>query len=152
MSNALQELAVELGRDVEQVFYITGHSFMEKDGVHSLIEQKVKPQQVFSVEEYIELTKSARKNEIETCCCDHTFFKDYTELKFSSIRPKSFKVKDIKLIRYCKDGVVKCKTSYTPAASWIQSYAAEREEDFDKLERPQAFDSRLPITSKNIPI
>lgn len=149
MGSALHELAMEMGCDIEQVYYISGHSFMEIDAVHSLIERKVKKPEIFCMDDYVSLMEKARpSNPITVYDCPHSTFKDFTTTKFASIRPKNFNVANIKSIRYSKDGIVKCRVSYAKEADWIELYRAENEEDFKSTERPQAFSGRLPIGAK----
>ena len=148
LSSALHELALQLNRDIVQVFYVKGHSFMEIDSIHSLIERKVKKPELFSVDQYAEQIKKARRDPIKVFRCEHAWFRDYSKTKFPSIRPKNFKVMDIKEIRYAKNGLITCRITFDPKVNWIPLYKAKSKEDFQITERPKSFLARLPIAKQ----
>lgn len=114
IANALAFLAVELQVNITQFFFISGHSFMSVDTVHSLIERRIKSKEITSVEMYIDEIKKARiKQPLQVKMIDHNFVKDYTTpLIVKSIRPGQDLVKDIKAIKYTKTGSMETLTSY----------------------------------------
>lgn len=145
ISNALRFLAKKLQRDIFQVFYIVGHSMMEIDAIHSMIERKKYGHQIFNVEEYVKLAEDARKGrKIETKVCGNDFFKDYKEIMpISSIKPKNHNVNDIVMIKYSKDGTVSCKTSYAEEC-WQVLY--DKDDRIDEYpDRPQLFNEKIKI-------
>lgn len=62
MANALLHFAIKHQVTIEQKYLVKGHTQMECDSVHSLIERKLKGQDIHLASDYIRITKTARKN------------------------------------------------------------------------------------------
>lgn len=148
LSNALLFLAKELNRNITQIFFVPGHSFMAVDTVHSLIERKIKPKEVTSVEVYEKLINESRKGSpLETKRIDHQFVLDYTTpLPIKSIKPETALVRDIRAIKYRIDGKVEIMTSYVKQ-EWkeLRGALAENEEI---PTRSQLRSQPIPLSSK----
>ena len=113
---------------IEQKYTERGHTQMEWDGVHSVIEQSLKTTiqkdatrkerhpAVYVSQHYVE---SARKNPspYEVKYVDFSFFVDYSQVGgYSLIRPGigvgSVTVSDSKVLKYTVDGKIMYKTGY----------------------------------------
>lgn len=62
LSNALLHFSKSLGVEIEQKFLVKGHTQMECDSSHSLIERKIKGQYIYLPSDYVKLTKQAHMN------------------------------------------------------------------------------------------
>jgi len=61
MANALLHFAVKHQVTIEQKYLVKGHIQMQCDSVHSLIERKLKGQDIHLPSDYIRITKAAKK-------------------------------------------------------------------------------------------
>jgi len=61
MSNALLEFSKFKNITIEQKFLIKGHTQMECDGIHSLIERKLKNKNIFLPSDYVRTTVEAKE-------------------------------------------------------------------------------------------
>ncbi|KAK4882616.1 hypothetical protein RN001_005935 [Aquatica leii] len=78
MANALLHLSSELKITIEQKYLVKGHTQMECDSVHALIERKIKNQSIYLPSDYFRLCQESRKTSpYETITLDHSFFKDF---------------------------------------------------------------------------
>ena len=87
-----------------------GHTQMEVDSIHSVIERTLKNRSIYSPASYIDLIEYAKKKDpkYEVLCLDHTFFRDFRPFNFyNSIRPGRTAgdhcVTDICQLRYTDD-------------------------------------------------
>ena len=67
-----------------------GHTQMEVDSVHSVIERTLRNRSIYNPSSYIDLIECAKKKELkyEVQYLDHTFFRDLRPFNFyNSIRP-----------------------------------------------------------------
>ncbi len=74
---------------------------MEVDGIHSLIERKMKNKDAYTPRDFIQFTTAARKNPfpLKVTLLDNFFFRNYDkELFVKSIRPGR-KAKDPKVVK-----------------------------------------------------
>lgn len=71
-SNTLLLLAMEKNVTITQKYLEKGHTQMEVDSVHSVIERKLKNVEIFLPSQYASITKEARREP------DYTYFKDYS--------------------------------------------------------------------------
>lgn len=62
MSNALLNFSIQHQVLLEQKFLVKGHTQMECDAVHSMIERKLKNKEIYLPSEFESLTKEARKH------------------------------------------------------------------------------------------
>lgn len=102
LSNALSNFAVKYNKIVEQKWLEKGHTQMECDSAHAKIENKLKNYSIYVPNDYVAVTKSARKtvkiDGIHKDCpydveyLSYEFFKNFADpriLRFKSIRPGS---------------------------------------------------------------
>lgn len=122
LSNALSVLASKFGIIIEQKFLEKGHTQMECDSTHSLIERRLKGREIYLPTDYIGIIKDARKKPkpLDVEYINHSFFLDYEDRshhRYTSIRPGNkkddLKVTDLKCINYAPDGNIFYKSSYT---------------------------------------
>lgn len=107
MSNALLQFSKHQNVTIEQKFLIKGHTQMECDSTHSMIERKLRNKDIFLPSDYIRITTEARKypNAYKAVLLKHDYFYDFKSLKeYTSIRPGVSKgepeVKDIRALLY----------------------------------------------------
>ncbi|XP_060848117.1 uncharacterized protein LOC132927581 [Rhopalosiphum padi] len=107
MSNALLQFCKNQNVTIEQKFLIKGHTQMECDSAHSMIERKLHNKDIFLPSDYVRITTEARKfpNSYEAVLLKHDYFYDFKPLKeYTSIRPGIGKgepeVKDIRALLY----------------------------------------------------
>jgi len=89
LANALSALAKKKGITITQKYLEKGHTQMECDSMHSVIERRKKHRDLHSPAQYVQLIKEARlKTPYKVYYVQHDFFKDYSNLRtYSSIRP-----------------------------------------------------------------
>lgn len=117
LSNALLRYAVKEGKIIEQKYLTKGHTQMVCDTVHSLIERKLRKREIYLPGEFISITKQARQHPfpLDAKYLHYDFFKNYAEPKYqwySTIRPGSSKVNDIKALKYTPEGTIYYKTDF----------------------------------------
>lgn len=120
LSNALSVLASKNKVEIELKFLEKGHTQMECDSTHSLIESRLKGRDIFLPTDYIGVIKEARKKPMpfEVEYLDHTYFSNYDDpqlFRYPSIRPgklkNELKVSDIKCLKYTPTGEILYKTN-----------------------------------------
>ena len=115
LSNALLQFACVHNITIEQKILERGHTQMECDSVHSVIERSIKHTPIYVPQQYVDKIQSARKGiPYNIKYVDYTFFKNYSDSgKYSSIRPGtgvgSETVSEIRSLKYTK-GVIQYKT------------------------------------------
>lgn len=89
LSNSLVNLAMIHNVTITQKYLEVGHTQMEVDSMHAMIEKKLKNQVINVPAEYITVCKKAKKhNPYEVEYLYHSYFKNFKDLKFyKSIRP-----------------------------------------------------------------
>lgn len=121
VSNALLRLAMAKNIVITQKYLEKGHTQMEVDSVHSVIERKLKNREIFLPSQYATITKEARKvpSPYQVITPDHTFFKNFAhkdELIYESIRPGRGTgdrvVVDIRALRYNPCGTIDYKLHF----------------------------------------
>lgn len=145
LTNALLHLCRELNIVVTQTFCISGHSQMELDNIHALIEKQIKNVEIYSVEKYLQLTQNARKGlQIETQLCPPSYFREFkTHQIMKTIKPKHANVQHIIAIQVEPNGKVSCMTKYG------ESYEQLRESkniNFVPLGDRITYDKIIPIS------
>ncbi|CAH2088773.1 unnamed protein product [Euphydryas editha] len=107
---------------ITQKYLEKGHTQMEVDSVHSVIERKLKNREIFLPSQYATITKEARKapSPYEVITPDYTFFKNYgikDYLIYESIRlgrgAGDHCVTDIKALRYNPNGTIDYKLQFS---------------------------------------
>lgn len=121
LANALLNFSVKHDVEIFQKFLERGHTQMECDSVHALIERKIKGKDIYLPADYVRATKEARKKPApyETQVLKRTFFKNFAEkkhMRYHSIRPGRSKddptVTDIKALSYSPDGIIRYKLDF----------------------------------------
>lgn len=121
VSNALLRLAMAKNIVITQKYLEKGHTQMEVDSVHSVIERKLKNREIFLPSQYATITKEARKmpSPYQVITPDYTFFKDFARkdhLIYESIRPGrgagDSVVVDIRALRYNASGTIDYKLHF----------------------------------------
>lgn len=119
LANALMHLSKRHQIVIEQKYLERGHTQMECDSMHSIIERYLKNKDISIPAEYAPICKKARKNPRPYFVkyLDHTFFKDFTKaMPVKSIRPGvgvgQPKVTDIRCLLFTEDGKVSYKLNY----------------------------------------
>lgn len=117
LSNALLAFSVINKKTIEQKFLVKGHTQMECDSVHSLIERGLDKREIYLPGEYVSITKQARKNPfpLDTKYLHHDFFKYYSDPVFqwySSIKPPGATVCKIRALKYTPEGIIYYKTDF----------------------------------------
>lgn len=92
LANALFQYSLENSVIIEQKYLEKGHTQMECDSVHALIEKKLKNRFIHLPSDYMNVTREARKKPcpLDSYYVTHRFFKDYSQSKawsYNSIRP-----------------------------------------------------------------
>ncbi|CAG9771281.1 unnamed protein product [Ceutorhynchus assimilis] len=120
LSNALSLLATKYSVTVEQKYLEKGHTQMECDSTHSLIERRLKGKDMYLPTDYINIIKDARKNPfpLDVEYLNHTYFLNFEDInckRYNSIRPGSkkndLKVNNLRCLKYEANGEIfyKCK-------------------------------------------
>ncbi|CAH1109390.1 unnamed protein product [Psylliodes chrysocephalus] len=111
LSNALFNFALDKKIVIKQKILQKGHTQMEVDSVHSVIERKIKNKKINVPADYVQICKTAcLKTPYKVKYLLHNFFKKCDDINFfKSIRPGrasgSPVVTDLKAIKYSKEGV-----------------------------------------------
>ncbi|ESO88618.1 hypothetical protein LOTGIDRAFT_165402 [Lottia gigantea] len=120
LSNTLQYFANIYKKMVVQKFLERGHTQMEVDSGHSVIERKLKHTNIYCPANDIELIRTARKNPrpYEVKYVDHTFFQDFSEVgTMKSIRPGNRigdpTVSNLRCLKYTSEEPIQYKIKYT---------------------------------------
>lgn len=92
MANALLSFSFEKNVQIEQKFLVIGHTQMEVDGIHSLIERKLKDKPIYLPSDFVRYTEEARQKPtpLLTKTLTYSFVKNYGErstMVYESIRP-----------------------------------------------------------------
>ena len=119
LSNALLEFSIAHQIVIEQKYLEKGHTQMEVDSVHSVIEKKLRGREVFFPGDYVQAMKEARPTKpyiVKELSYD--FVKDFSQLKFlDSIRPgrKAGEplVHQLRALRYLPTGKVDFKIDFS---------------------------------------
>ncbi|GFS28016.1 hypothetical protein ElyMa_005327100, partial [Elysia marginata] len=90
LANALQQFATSTGTTIQHKYLVRGHTHMEVDNSHSLIERARKDRTINVPYDNVEVMKSARKSHspFTVHYVTHDFFMDFTKIgPYTSIRP-----------------------------------------------------------------
>lgn len=120
LSNALVDLAVRTNKDIEQKFLVKGHTQMEVDNVHALIERNIENKKINLPSDYIPITESSRLSQpLEAELLKHNDFKNYDDInlfRYSGIRPGKKKgdqtVTDLSNLLYMPIGRIDYKIDF----------------------------------------
>lgn len=141
MSNCLLLWAVKNRIVVLQKYLERGHTQMECDSVHSVIERKLRKTPIYTPQMYVDNIRIAKTTEPKYNCkyVDHSFFNSYDNLNYyTSIRPGSgvgeAAVTDLRVLRYNVDGTIEYKLNHSDAT-------------FEAIPRPRK--ARVSIVSES---
>lgn len=115
LSNGILNFALENGITVIQKYLQKGHTQMEVDSVHSVIERQIRNKKINVPTDYVNVCKTAcHKSPYHVEYLMHDFFKKYDHLQFvKSIRPGKVvgapTMNDLKALKYSKDGIFKLR-------------------------------------------
>lgn len=91
LANALLTFCEETNVTIEQKYLVSGHTQMECDATHSLIERKLAKKQIYLPSQLVDLIREARKSPapLQAYQLHYDYFQDWenTQKKYTSIRP-----------------------------------------------------------------
>lgn len=115
-----------------------GHTQMECDSMHSVIERKLRNTEIYTPAGYVHVCKTARikPRPYNVTHLSFDFFKKYSSLTFyNSIRPGFKKgdpqVTDIRCLRYNPSGLIEYKLNYSDAWAVLPRRRNEQKKDVD---------------------
>lgn len=155
LSNALLHYAIKKKVLIEHKYLEKGHTQMECDAVHSLIERKLKNKIISLPSDYCKITMEARTkpSPLEVQYLDFSFFYNFSlneDLKFTSIRPGKGKndptVNEIRCLKYEPDGFIYFKLAHDNEP--YQILPARTNKNYNHKAYPKLHSTRLPITLK----
>lgn len=160
LSNALRKFAMDNNITIEQKYLERGHTQMECDSVHSVIEQSIKKNvptvkerqpAIYIPQHYVDAILSARSSPCpyEVKYVDYNFFKNYGNLGgYTSIRPGigvgSSTVSDIRLLKYTPEGTIYFKTGYSDIYEGLPETRTRPKDDRNR-EITQLYRHNLPL-------
>lgn len=164
LATALRYFCVKHGKCIEQKILERGHTQMEVDSAHAMIERKLKNKDIFSPTDYFQIIRAARTNprpyEVKTL--DHTFFMDFENFgkgAVKSIKPsKTENVTDMCALKYDQDGSLAYKLNFSeewqelslgrqsclPESGPNRKYTTRRKIKKSKFQHLQSLKSVLP--------
>lgn len=154
LSNALLQYAVQQKKTITQKYLEPGHTQMQCDAVHSLIERKLKNKEIVMPYDYVRLTREARQKPSPLLAHDmtHDKFRNYDDnnlMRYKSIRPGRSKndptVNDLREIHYFPNGKIGYKTHFDEE---ITELPQRTKEVAPHVEPSQLFRSQLKITKQ----
>lgn len=91
LSNALLSLCIEKDITIEHKYLVVGHTQMECDSTHSLIQRRINNRAIYLPSQLVDIMEEARKNPfpLNVHHLDHKYFLNYENLpkRLPSIRP-----------------------------------------------------------------
>lgn len=118
LSNALLHFAIQNNVTLIQKYLVKGHTQMEVDAAHSLVERKLKNKEIYVPANYIDVMKMARQNNpFKVKYITHDFFIDFADVAcYDSIRPGKKEgdpqVHDLSALKYSPCGSISYKLSF----------------------------------------
>lgn len=121
LANALLHFSIEHGIIIEQKYLEKGHTQMECDSVHALIEKKLKNRTIQLPSEYISVIREARlkPEPLGVCYLTHDNFLNFDDKStfvYSSIRPGRVvndpTVTDLRALKYTPEGKIFYKVNF----------------------------------------
>ena len=154
MSNGLLNLAMKTQREIPQKFLVKGHTQMECDSIHSLVDRKLKNVDIRLPSDYMEICRKSHSKPfpIEVEKVGFKFFRNNNSVetqRYSSIRPGNKKldpkVTEIRALNYLPSGVTQFKLSFDE--QW-ENLPRSSTEIPVCLDVPNLFDSALKINGR----
>jgi hypothetical protein len=124
VSNAYLQLAIEYDVSIEQKYLVSGHSQMECDSMHSVIERKLNVD-IYAPSDYRVIMQLARKSPApyDVICLTHSDFRKLSGKYYLTIRPGKKPgdktVFNLRGLRYEKLGGLFFKTSFEDGTQWV---------------------------------
>ncbi|CAG9812843.1 unnamed protein product [Phaedon cochleariae] len=155
LANALLEFSVVHGVTIFQKFLEKGHTQMEVDSAHALIERKLKGREIHLPSQYPIFIREARKNPspFEVYYLTHDFFTDYDvkeNFRYLSIRPGRIKndptVNDLRCLKYTPEGVIFYKIDYSQED--YQPLPKRPVHTHANFEKRSLYKTRIPISKQ----
>lgn len=118
LSNTLLHLATIKNICIEQKYLEKGHTQMEVDATHSLIERKLKNQVIYLPSDYIKFCEAARPSQpFKVHYLNHEYFLNFSSVTYyTTIRPGNRRldplIVDIRCLKY-DSGEINFKLNYT---------------------------------------
>ncbi|CAL8094746.1 unnamed protein product [Orchesella dallaii] len=153
LSNGLLNLAQRSKKIIIQKYLEKGHTQMEVDSVHSVIERALKGKPIYHPMDYVEITRKARRKgpAYEALNMEHNMFLDYSRagtMRYSDIRPGSKPgdpcVTDLRELRYNPSGIIEYKLDHS--SEWQQLPKLCRTVDINSY--PRLYKDPLPISKR----
>lgn len=154
LSNALLQYAVDHKKNVTQKYLEPGHTQMECDSVHSLIERKLKNKEIMLPCDYVRITREARQKPFPLVSkyMTHIDFRNYDDkelIRYKSIRPgrsvNDPTVSNLREIHYFPNGRIKYKIHFDDV---LQDLPQRSREIHQNKEASKLFQTRLKIKRK----
>lgn len=154
MSNMFLSCSVTKKITIVQKYLEKGHTQMECDSMHSVIERKIRNTEIYTPAGYAALCKSARlkPKPYTVTYLTHEFFKQFSCLSFyNSIRPGYKKgdpqVIDIRCLKYNPSGVIEYKIDY--ADEWtVMPKRTKKSISSSQTELPHLYKEPIKIDKK----
>lgn len=142
LSNALLDYAIRSNKNVQQKFLVKGHTQMEVDSVHALIENKLKGRNIYLPTDYITATEEARQTlPLRAKLYHHQDFRNYDDsrlFRYNSIRPGKNTgddtVQDLRVLEYSPNGVISFKTNFDDPLQPLPHKPKKPTVSYDQLE------------------
>lgn len=133
-----------------------GHTQMECDSVHALIEKQISKQNVYLPAQFVDLTKQARPNPMpyDAKYLTHNFFLDFTKVElYKSIRPGKKvgdpTVTDLRCLKLLPDGEIMFKLHFDEDFKNLPQRCSIPVLEPNKLPNPtRLYKQRLPVPYK----
>lgn len=154
LSNALLNLSAFHGITIIQKFLEKGHTQMECDSMHSMIEKRLRNQDIYSPSGYLDACKHARRNPRPYIVkrLHHNFFRNYSKAPcsfYKSLRPGNKAgdpmVIDMRAIRYNPNETIEYKLRHSDGWSLLPQRKQRNAKKCPIVEVPKLNDQRLKI-------
>lgn len=153
LSNALLNIAMHYNITIEQKFLEKGHTQMEADSMHSLIERQMKNKTINVPADYIKICEAARKrpNAYKVKYLNFNFFKKFDTVKFvKSIRPGTRTgdpvVTNIRALRYSPNRTIQYKLRFSNNWQDLPARVNRTIKPVTLEELPNLYKERIRIT------
>ncbi len=153
MSSSLRDIARLRNIVIEQIILEKGHTMMEADSVHSVLDRMFKTAQIYSPQDYLCLMRQARpKQPYNVVSVDHAFFKNYDDCatNLASVRPGckpgDATVTDIRAFQYLPSGDIMYKLNHSEEWSELCVLRSSRRNNNASHVGP-LYENPLPITA-----